>query len=561
MTASTVAEEPAVPEPDEAKETLTSGIAALAPFAYPSAGPLALSALLAVLAALLGLVPYWAVYKVAVVLATDQSTDGLWSLGAIALGSVLARFLLSGVSTYIAHGAAFEIQYRLRLTIAEHLARVPLGYVNKRRSGELKKVMADDVERLELFLAHAIPDLTTALVTFLALFGWMLWVDWRLALAAFALVLPAFAAIAYAMRRSGHHTSEYKTTQGLMNAAIVELVRGMPVVKIFNRAEDQVRGTEQVIARYVDVVKRYSLEFLPFGTAFYVLLGSNVLLILPVGGWLWTSGSITTEVFLFFLIIGLGALSSLVALLFLFANLSHIASGGTLVTELLAQSALSDNTAEPREPEDATLRFADVSFRYDSSWALRSVSFVARPGTLTAVVGASGSGKSTIAALTGRFWDPQMGQVEIGGVSLPDIAPDTLYRQVSLVLQEAFLFDDTVLGNLRLARPDASHEQIQDAARRAQIHDRIEALPKGYDTPLGEHGVRLSGGERQRLTIARAILADTPIIVLDEATAFVDPENETLLQAAISALVEGKTVLMIAHRLSTVAGADQILVM
>ncbi|MEM8766622.1 MAG: ABC transporter ATP-binding protein [Pseudomonadota bacterium] len=543
------------------QETVSSGIRALLPFARPARPQLFLAAAIAAVSALCGLIPYWVVYQ-AVLALMETSADGerLWMLAGIALVAVVARFTLSGIANYVAHNGAFRIQYGIRMALAEHLARLPLGYVNKRRSGELKKVMADDVERLELFLAHAIPDLTAGLVTFFALLGWMIWVDWRMAIAVFGLVIPAFAAIAYAMRKAGHHMTEYKTTQGEMNAAIVELIRGMPVVKTFNRDEDEVRGTERVIQRYVSVVRDYSLEFLPFGTAFYVLLGSNVLLILPIGGWLWSTGSLSSADLLFFLIVGLGALSTLVSLLFLFANLSHISSGGQLVTDILDESALAAQSMDQAEPQDATVSFFDVSFRYEKRWVLEDISLTARAGELTALVGPSGGGKSTIAALIGRFWDPQMGRIEIGGVPLKNLAPESLNRHVAMVLQETFLFDDTVASNLRVGKADATQAELEDAARRAQIHERIAALPTGYETRIGEHGARLSGGERQRLAIARAMLADAPIIVLDEATAFVDPENETALQEAIGQLVHGRTVIMIAHRLSTIAGADAILV-
>ncbi|MEM6999160.1 MAG: ABC transporter ATP-binding protein [Pseudomonadota bacterium] len=546
---------------DIPKESVTNGIAALLPFARPARGRLFLAGSIAVLAALFGLVPYWVIYEAAVILVAGQSFAALWQLAYVALGAIVARFVLDGISTYIAHMAAFEIQYGIRISLAEHLARLPLGYANSRRSGELKKIMADDVERLELFLAHAVPDLTAAIVTFFGLLGWMIWVDWRMAIAVFALVIPAFAAIAYAMRAAGTSMGEYKTTQGEMNAAIVELVRGMAVVKTFNRDADEVRGTEQMIQRYVNVVRDYSLRFLPFGTAFYVLLGANILLVLPIGGWLWSTGSLPTADLLFFLIVGLGALSTLVTLLFLFANLSHIASGGKLVNEILTQATLSDQQTDATAvPRDATVEFNNVSFRYADEWVLENISFTAAPGELTALVGPSGAGKSTVAALIGRFWDAEAGSIAIGGVPIQHLSNDTLSEHVAMVLQETFLFDDTIANNLRVGRRDATQDEIEKAARKANIHDTITAFAEGYETRVGEHGVRLSGGEQQRLTIARAILRNAPIIVLDEATAFVDPENERLLQQALSELVHGKTVIMIAHRLTTIAGADSILV-
>ncbi|MBO6555953.1 MAG: ABC transporter ATP-binding protein [Pseudomonadales bacterium] len=549
-------------EESEKKESVGSGIRALLPFAEPAKPFFYISALLAGIATVLGLVPYWVVYQIVIlVLSDDVSQQLMYQLSAVALAAILARFVISGIATYISHLGAFRIQRDIRFSIAEHLAHIPMGYVTKRRSGELKKIMADDVERLELFLAHAIPDLVAALLTFIALAVWMFYVDWRLAIATFFMVVPAFLCISIAMSQAGQHMQEYKITQGQMNAAIVELVRGMPVVRMFNRDDDEVRSTEEMIQRYVTVVKDYSLDFLPFGTAFYVLLSANVALIAPVGGILWLNGSLSTEDFLFFLIVGLGALSSLVSLLFLFANLSSIAMGGKLVQEVLDESRLATPAAGvPSVPADGSVEFRNVSFKYDTHWVLKNVSLRVPQGSLTALVGPSGSGKSSMASLLSRFWDPQEGQVLIGGVDIRNIPAEELSRFVTIVLQDTFLFDDTIANNLRLANPKASFAEMERATRLACIHETITALPDGFDTVVGEHGARLSGGERQRVTIARAILADTPVVVLDEATAFVDPENEILIQEAISELVNGKTVVMIAHRLSTITGASQIAV-
>lgn len=549
-------------EQELSQETFASGISALLPFAKSALPAFCVSAVIAAIATLLSLVPYWVVSKIVVLLLQDDLViEQFYRLSAIALAAVLIRFVLAGVSTYIAHNGAFRIQNEIRFSVARHLAEIPMGYVSKRRSGELKKVLADDVEKLELFLAHAIPDLVAALLTFICLAVWMTLIDWRLTIATFILVVPAVLCIGYAMRRAGVHATEYKTTQGAMNSAIVELVRGMPVVRMFNRDEDEVRSTENMIQRYVAVVRDYSLDFLPYGTAFYVLLSANVMLIVPVGGWLWLEGQVTTEDFLFFLIVGISALSSLVSLLFLFANLSHIASGGRLVQEILDQTKLARLGQAAKQPVGNSVKFEHVSFRYEDALVLKEVDLEFPEGQLTALVGPSGAGKSTVASLISRFWDPSEGRVLIGGTDIRAIAPDDLARRVSVVLQDTFLFDDSIANNLKIGRADASQADIEQAARLAAVHETIMGLPNGYDTLPGEHGQMLSGGERQRITIARAILADAPIVVLDEATAFVDPENEHLLQQAIGELIKNKTVIMIAHRLTTTTGAASIVVL
>ncbi|MEM7017275.1 MAG: ABC transporter ATP-binding protein [Pseudomonadota bacterium] len=536
-------------------------MSALLPFAAPARGIFIASALIAAVGTLLSLAPFWVIYQtVGQVMAGTATQDSLWWLVGIALAATVVRFVCMGIATYVSHVGAFNILYGIRITMAEHLAKVPLGFITRQRSGQIKKVMADDVEKLELFLAHAIPDAVSALLTLLFVSVWMFYVDWRVAIAALIFIVPAFAAVAFALSRSGDLIREIQASSAEMNAAIVELVRGMPVVKLFNRASDEVRGAESVIRHHVACVRRQSLAFLPFGTAFYVLLSANALGIVPVAGWLWYSGSLTTTELLFFLIVGLGALSPLLALLHLFANLAHISSGGKLVREILQHATLEEH-ATPAEPTDTSVEFNQVSFAYEADTpVLSEVSFRCEPGTLNALVGPSGGGKSTIAALIARFWDVDAGAIQLGGVDIRQLSNETLHRHVSVVLQDTFLFDDSVAGNLRIGKPDATQVELETSAREAQAHEFICALPDGYDTLLGEYGARLSGGERQRLAIARALLANAKVVLLDEATAFADTENETAIQAAIGRLVAGRTVIMIAHRLSTIVGCDQIIV-
>jgi ATP-binding cassette subfamily B protein len=545
---------------DPAGMTVTSGMAVLAGFARPAAGRLVLAGGLAAVAGLLALVPFWAIYRTIDEVVTGAPTRGdLWRLAVIALVAVVARFVVFGMATAISHVAAYQLLYEIRVAMAEHLARVPLGYVTRRRSGEVKKVMADDVERLELFLAHGLPDLVAAAVTLVAVPVWLAVVDWRMAIATVIVAVPAFAAISQAMRRASRHMGDYHATLAEMNASVVELIRGMPVVKVFNRGTDRVRDAERAVERHVAVVKRYSSEFLPLGTAFYVLLAANVVLLVPLGIWLNDRGSLSDTDLLFFFVVGLGALAPVVSLLHLFSFLSHLTTGGNLVREVMEAATLDDANATER-PADASVELRDVSFSYGGQPVLQRVSLRAQPGTLTALVGPSGGGKSTIAALIARFWDVGSGAVLVGGADVRRIAPDDLARHVAVVLQDTFLFDDTVAANLRVGRPGATDAEVEEAARAAQAHGFVSALPDGYESVIGERGAQLSGGERQRLALARALLADAPVVVLDEATSFADPDNEVLIQEAITNLVAGRTVVMIAHRLSTIAGADQILV-
>ncbi|MEM8707111.1 MAG: ABC transporter ATP-binding protein [Actinomycetota bacterium] len=561
LTESPTPDEVAVEPPEADRDvTVVSGMQALIAFARPGAPRFVLAGLLAAASSLLTLVPFWAIYRT-----IDEVVDGdpvrgdLYRLAVISLVALIGRFVLFGLSTGISHIAAYQMLYDIRISMAERLGRVPLGYVNRRRSGEIKKVMGDDVERLELWLAHGLPDMVAAIVVIVAVPVWLFVVDWRMAIATLIVLVPAFVALGVGMKRTMPSMPNYHESLTEMNASVVELIRGMPVVKVFNRADDRVRDAENAIEHHVSIVERLSRDSLPLMTAFFVLMAANVVLLVPLGIWLNDRGSLSDTDMLFFFVVGLGALAPVSALLTLFAQLAQLTTGGNLVDEIMNAPTLDDGDATA-VPADASVELRSVDFAYDQRQVLHDMSLRAEPGTITALVGPSGSGKTTVASLIARFWDVAAGEILVGGVDIRSIAPDVLAAHVSVVLQDTFLFDDTIGANLRVGRPDATDAEVEAAARAARAHDFVVAMPDGYDTVVGERGARLSGGERQRLTLARAILADAPVILLDEATSFADPENEALIQDAIGELIAGKTVIMIAHRLSTIAGADQILV-
>jgi ATP-binding cassette, subfamily B, bacterial IrtA/YbtP len=475
--------------------------------------------------------------------------------------------VLFGLALYVSHLAAYDLLYRLRVRMAERLARVPLGWFSNRRSGALKKVMADDVERLEIFLAHAVPDLAAAMTVGGATTVWLLARDWRMGLAAVVLVPVAFGCMARSLRRSNERVVGYHTSMGAMNASVVEHVRGLPVVKVFNRTSHGVAETERAVREHARWVGELSRRFLPLGTAYYSLVVASIFLVVPVGAALTVGGRLPVDDLVFYLVVGIGYGYPMARLHSTFTNLSHMSFGGNLVNEVLAAATLDADAAPRQVLGDASVELAGVRFAYDDAHSgahgrdvLHDVSFTCPAGTVTALVGPSGGGKTTVARLIARFWDVRTGTVRIGGVDVRDMPIEQLMDTVAFVFQDPFLFDDTVEANLRAGRPGATGDELRAAAKAARVLDVIEALPHGWDSRLGERGNRLSGGERQRLALARAILKDAPVIVLDEATSFVDPENEALIQDAIGELASGKTVVMIAHRLSTVAGADQILV-
>ncbi|WP_129663569.1 ABC transporter ATP-binding protein [Phytoactinopolyspora endophytica] len=549
-------------EPGPAGGTLRSRIATLLPFARDDAGRYVLSAVLAALATLCQLGPFYVIY-LAVRGVVDGTADAgdFYGLAWAALALVVGQYLFQGLSTYISHQAAFGTLFRLRMRIGERLGRVPLGRVTGKRSGEIQRTVSQDIERLELFLAHAIPDLVAAVVVVLASTTWMFVVDWRMALAAAVCVVAAVALMSRGVARSQPLMGGYMASMGRMNGSIVEMVRGLPIVRTFNRTGETFAETQEAIHGAAKYQADWGRAFLPLFTAFYTVAASTVVTIVPVGLLLWSNDAIETPELLFFFVIGLGYGAPVVKLLEFSANISHLTYGVQLINELKDAGELPE-AGHDADLRDSSVEFDDVSFRYDSADrdALTGVSFHAEPGTVTALVGPSGAGKSTVARLICRFFDVDAGAIRVGGADVRQIPFSQLMRHVSFVFQETFLFDDTVAANLRLAHPDATDEELETACRSARAHEFIAAMPEGYQTRIGQHGARLSGGERQRLAIARTLLKDTEVVVLDEATAFVDPENEVALQDAIDALVAGRTVIIVAHRLSTIVGADQILV-
>jgi ATP-binding cassette subfamily B protein IrtA len=543
-----------------------TGLRLLTPFARYGRGHYFASALLALLGTAAQLAPYWAVYDaLRAVVAGTARRAGLYEDALVAAGGVLAMAGLLGVSTWMSHRAAFATLEHLRLRIGQRLGTVPLGYLTSRRSGAVQRVLNDDVERLESFLAHAIPDLVSAGGVLVMTTVWVLVVDWRMGLVALSVVLVAAPMMVIGASIGGAKTEAYGRAMARMNASIVEFVRGMPVVRTFNRGDELFAETAGAIRDATRFQADWGRRILPIYTGFYTLLASNVVVIVPAGLWLWRRGALGTPDLLFFLVLGLGYTTSLMKLMQLTTQLGRLGVGAALVRDLDRAPTLP----QPERPAvlgEPSIELVDVEFAHrdlegQTVPALRGVSLRAEPGTITALVGPSGAGKSTLAKLVCRFWDVDAGAVRVCGKDVRQMPFEQLMSQVAVVLQETFLFDDTVAANLRLARPQASEAELVAAATAARAHEFVTALPHGYATRIGERGALLSGGEQQRLSIARAILKDAPIVVLDEATAFVDPENEAALQDALGELARGRTLLVVAHRLSTIVGADRILVL
>lgn len=544
-----------------------------------------LSMALSVLSSVCSFVPFVAVYLVvADVIAVYPDFAALDAarmagFGWMAIAGVVGNIGLYLAALLCAHSAAFDAEYHLKLQISEHLARVPLGRLESLGSGRVGKIMDESVGAIEGFLAHALPDTAAAFTAPVAIVVLLFVFDWRFGLAAVACVVAAFAveAAGFSNKAITDKMRQHLVNQERMSNATVEYVRGMPVVKTFGRTAESFGRLSRAVRAYTDLALEVALFWQSLMPAFTAIINNAYLFILPVGillgagisGAEFRAFALDFIFYLFFVPSIAGALNKM---MYISEDSMIITAQLARIDEVLGIEPLP--VPEPgaaHVPERFDVEFDTVCFTYDTpgekdgasvgSLALDQVSLAVPAGTVCAIVGPSGAGKSTVASLVARFWDVSSGAVRIGGVDVRDIDPDDLMGCMSLVFQEVHLFRTSLLENIRMARPDATREEVVEAARAAQADAFIRALPQGYDTVFGSAGVHLSGGEAQRVSIARAILADRPIVVLDEATAFSDPENEHLIQLAFERLMAGKTVIMIAHRLSTVTGADQIVVM
>ncbi|MCS2604524.1 ABC transporter ATP-binding protein [Parabacteroides distasonis] len=525
--------------------------------------------LLAVITAIVQFVPIIAVYNILIEL-TEHALDPslidkayIWLWSYIALGAFFAFGVLTFASLMLSHIAAFNILYEIRMQLVQKMVRLPLGFFSRRASGELKKIMSDDVERIELFIAHHIPDIVTALLFPLILVSYMFAVDWRLAIVVLAVLAMAFYVMGrmYTGKKIREVSKRYVETLGRMNASIVEYIRGIQVVKTFTESTNAYRKLNDDIKEYRKFANEVNVQYQPTYVGFLTILSSALLFIIPVAVWLFVgSASYATfvPVLLMFLFFGVAVFFPVLKLLWIGSFLNQNNMGVQKIDDILYMDEIEEPDI-PRHPKDASVEFRNVSFAYDTTPILKAISFISHPGTITALVGPSGAGKSTVAMLAARFWDVQSGEILIGGVPVKEIPTSVLMDNVAFVFQDNMLFFDTIEENIRMGNKTATFEEVARAACAAQCHEFIESLPNGYQTLVGEGGIYLSGGEAQRIALARAILKDSPIILLDEATAFADPENEGKILAAFSHLIKGKTVLVIAHRLSTITNADRIL--
>ena len=526
-----------------------------------------LSWVFSAVSALVALVPFWYIWRI-----LDEvlrvAPDFGNAVHITHYGWMAVLFAVVSVLIYIAglmcsHIAAFRIATNIRIDTMQHITRLPLGLAESFGSGRLRKIVNESSAATETYLAHQLPDKAGAIATPCGLLFLLFVFDWRLGVLSLVPVALGFLIMmAMTGKRMAQKMKEYQNALDLMSNEAVEYVRGVPVVKTFGQTVFSFKKFKASIDNYEKWVIAYTKE-LRLPMMFYTTAINGVFALLVAGALIFTRSGVTSEFLLnliFYIIITPVISLTLTKIMFMSENGMIVADALERIDSVLSLKPLPE-TDRAQHPKDASVELSDVHFSYDGkNEVIRSISMRIEPGQTVAFVGPSGGGKSTLANLISRFFDPQSGSVKIGGVDVKNIAKNELMDTISFVFQNSRLIKASILDNVRMGKPDASESEVMRALNAAQCTDIIEKLPQGIHTIIGTKGVYLSGGEQQRIAVARALLKNAPVVILDEATAFADPDNESRVQAAFTELAKGRTVIMIAHRLSTVINADKIYV-
>lgn len=527
-----------------------------------------LSWMFSAVSALLALVPFWYIWRILKeiieVEPRYENAVHVTQYGWMAVAAAIASVLVYITGLMCSHLAAFRIATNLRLSMTNHVAVLPLGVIEQFGSGKLRRIISETAGATETYLAHQLPDKAKAMATIVGLLALLLIFDWRLGLLSLVPVALAFLVMT---RMTGakmqEQMTQYQNALADMSNEAVEYVRGIPVVKTFGQTVFSFKKFKETIDNYERWVVAYTKQ-LRWPMTFYTLAVNSVFVFLIAGGFVLSYRGADNEMLLnilFYIIITPVISLTLTKLMFMSENGMIVQDAINRIDSVMQSQGLSQPTV-PQHPKDHSVALSHVTFSYDGTKnALEDVSLSIGAGQTAAFVGPSGGGKTTLAALIARFFDPQSGSISIGGVNVKDIEKNELMDTISFVFQDSHLIKGSILDNVRMGKPEASEEEVMAALKAAQCMDIVEKFPDGVNTIIGSQGIYLSGGETQRLTVARAMLKNAPVLILDEATAFADPDNETKVQAAFNELVVGRTVIMIAHRLTTVVNADLIFVL
>ena len=519
------------------------------------------SVILAVIGAAFQILPFCVMARVIGKLLTGNKDLASYLIDCAVMAAFwLLRVLLHSLSTAQSHKATFAVLGNIRKQGLAKLAKMPLGDVQARGSGELKNILVERVDSIEPTLAHAIPEMSSNAAVAVATLIYLFVIDWRMALV--SLITFPLGMIFFILMMAGYNENYVRTVAATntLNDAAVEYIGGIEVIKVFGKAKSSyekfVTAAKKCARSYIDWMNKSNFYF----TFAMNIMPATLLGVLPIGGLLLKNGTLTPEKFILIVILSMGLITPVIGCMKFTDDLAKVDTIIGQVTDILTAPELSRPKTDTEAPQGSTVELRDVHFGYNDAEVLHGIDLTFREGTVNALVGPSGSGKSTIAKLIASFWDVGSGSITVGGVDIRNISAEHYHKLIAYVSQDNFLFDDTVRENIRMGKPDASDAEVEQAARDCGCYDFIMGLENGFDTVVGSGGGHLSGGEKQRISIARAMLKNAPIVILDEATAYTDPENEAIIQESVARLVKGKTLIVIAHRLSTIVDADQIVV-
>ena len=522
---------------------------------------LIISAMFSIISTTLSAIPYLLVYSIILELFNREiSYNKIQSLVFIAILFIILGVVARILSGIFSHISAFNILYKIRIDLIEHMSKLNMGFFKKNMTGKLKKIINEDVEKLENFIAHQIPDLSSAFATPLIFLGIMFYFNWQLSLVLFIPIILGILAQSGMFKNYMGKVDHFYKLVAKLNSTIMEYINAMNVMKAFNLTAKSFKDYRNNTQEYADYWIELTELAVPYYSAFLCLLDTGLLFIIPIGGIMLLNGKITISVYILFLLMSTIFLNSLKTLFELSESLSFLLKGMEKIIEIFNEKEQKSGDISFPEHFSESLKYENVTFAYNKAKVINNFTLTIRAGTTTALVGPSGAGKTTIGLLAGRFWDIDEGKITIDGTDIKDISYESLMDNVSFVFQDTFMLHDTIYENIIMGK-NYTREEVENAAKKAQIHDFIMSLPDRYETKIGEGGIKLSGGEKQRISIARAILKNTPIVILDEVTSYSDIENEAKIQSALKTLLRGKTALIIAHRLYTIKNADNIVFM
>lgn len=520
-----------------------------------------LSALLSIVSALLSMVPYIFMYNIFLELFKESVDYEKIKAQAITVSVIvvikIGVFLLSGIFSHI---AAFTILYELRIKAIKHISKLNMGFFKGHTIGEVKKTINEDIEKLENFIAHQIPDLATAVVAPIIILLYLFFLNWKLTLVLFIPIILGILIQTIVFKDMKERMQKYHNLVQKLNSTIIQYINGMNVMKAFNLSAKSFKNYKDTTEEYADYWTEITMETAPLYSVFLVLIDSGLLFIIPIGGIMFLNKDINVSTYILFLILSANFLTSFKQLLEFGGDFSMLLEGAGKVRNIIEQDVQLCGNKRLEVDIKGKIDFNNVTFKYDKKEVIKNLNLCIEPKNVVALVGPSGSGKTTLAQLVGRFWDIENGSITIDGIDIKDIKMENLMDTISFVFQDVFMLEDSILENIKMGS-NKSTEEIMQASKKAQIHDFIMKLPNGYNTKIGADGIKLSGGEKQRISIARAILRDSPIIILDEVTSYSDIENESKIQNALKNLLKDKTAIIIAHRLYTIKNADKIVVL